>query len=155
MQRRRRITKSTDPSPEQILCQILLVDLLVVTLVGRDEHFYIGPADLPSTWALIVHSRTLLHPKHTTSVTVVALRKWRPYLRTAAGPLAFLCTCVCVCVCVCVLERIWHDDFHLVRVFDLRVFVMSSLQRSNLLSIPDPDPFVQCKFVCVCVCVSE
>ena len=34
MQRRRGITKSTDPSPEQILCQILLVDLLVVTLVG-------------------------------------------------------------------------------------------------------------------------
>ena len=33
MQRRGRITKSTDPSPEQILCQILLVDLLVVTLV--------------------------------------------------------------------------------------------------------------------------
>ena len=63
---------------------------LGITLdAARDEHFYIGPADLPSTWALIVHSRTLLHPKHTTSVTVVALRKWRPYLRTAAGPLAF------------------------------------------------------------------
>ena len=56
---------------------------------ARDEHFYIGPADLPSTWALIVHSRTLLHPEHTTSVTVVALRKWRPYLCTAAGSLAF------------------------------------------------------------------
>jgi len=35
MQRRRRITKSTDPSPEQILWLILLVDLLVVTLVGE------------------------------------------------------------------------------------------------------------------------
>ena len=35
MQHRRRITKSTDPSPEQILCQILLVDLLVVALVGK------------------------------------------------------------------------------------------------------------------------
>ena len=31
------ITKSTDPSPEQILCQILLVDLLVVTLVGHQS----------------------------------------------------------------------------------------------------------------------
>ena len=35
MQRQQRITKLTDPSPEQILCQILLVDLLVVTLVGE------------------------------------------------------------------------------------------------------------------------
>ena len=35
MQRRDGITKSTDPSPEQILCLILLVDLLVVALVGE------------------------------------------------------------------------------------------------------------------------
>ena len=56
---------------------------------ARDEHYFLGPASLTATWAHFKHALDLLHPASTTSVTVVAPRRWQDYLRSAAGQSAF------------------------------------------------------------------